>query len=143
MNRLRTFKPKGYQQKLESRTQGSRPRPRTQKNLRPRTALPRQTHSRPRTGMLEAKDQGHNAKVISQKRSSLQKFRKFSEKFKRSPGKKMYSKIFSQALRRFSRQNKIGHELGPFSISQKIVLSLIRGQSIFEGLQASRPRPRT
>ena len=83
---------------VESRTQGSRPRPRTQKNPRPRprTAFPRtdtfeakdrnargqgqgqpfrgQTLSRPRTGMLEAKDQGHKRKC--------------------SPKKKVFAKIF-------------------------------------------------
>ena len=51
---------------VESRTQGSRPRPkpRTQKNPRPRTAL-----SRPRTGMLEAKakDQEHSRKCFPKK----------------------------------------------------------------------------
>ena len=53
----------------------------------------------------------------------------------------MSLKFFSQALWPFSRQNKIGHNLDPiFSTSQKIVLSLSGGQSIFEDLQASRPR---
>ena len=50
---------------------------------------------------------------------------------------------FSQALRRSPRQNKIGHDLGLFSTSQKIVLSSSRGLSIFKDLQASRPRART
>ena len=54
----------------------------------------------------------------------------------------MSSKFFSQALWRSPRRNKIGHDLGPFSISQKIVLSSSREQVIFEDLQASRPRPR-
>ena len=48
------------------------------------------------------------------------KSRKFSGIFKRSPGKKMCSKFFSQALWRSSRRNKIGHDFGPFSTSQKI-----------------------
>ena len=66
---------------MESRTQG--PGPRIQKNPRPRTA-------HPRTDPLEAKDQGHNAKVISKKkrkRSSL-------PKFKRSSRQKNVFKIF-------------------------------------------------
>ena len=40
---------------MESRTQRSKPRPMIQKNPRPR---PRTDFSRPRTGMLKAKDVG-------------------------------------------------------------------------------------
>ena len=40
-----------------------------------------QTLSRPRTGMLEAKDQGHNAEVFKKKKIFVQKHRKFSRKF--------------------------------------------------------------
>ena len=107
---------------------------------------------RPRKGMLEAKakDQEHNAEVISKKKNNnnnkkvfAPKFRKFSRNFKCSPGKKISSKFFSLALWRSSRPNKIGHDLGPFSTSQKIVLSSSQGQGIFEDLQASRARPRT
>ena len=145
---------------VESRTQGSRPRPRTQKNPRPRprTAFPRtdtfeakdrnargqgqpfrgQTLSRPRTGMLEAKDQGHKRKCSPKKKGlrknfsgDLQKQKKRSSQtfFKRSPQKNVFQKIF-QALRRILT-------------IQKIVLSSSRGQANFRGLEASRPRPRT
>ena len=72
---------------VESRTQGSRPRPRTQKNPRPRTAFPR-------TDTLEAKDRNARgqgprtqAQALSKKRSS-QKF------FKRSQKKKGLHKNF-------------------------------------------------
>ena len=66
---------------LESRTQGSRPRPRTQKNLRPRTAFPR-------TEPLEAKyrnarGQGQGLRTQAQA---------FSEK------KKVFKKILSGDL---------------------------------------------
>ena len=44
----------------------------------------------------------------------------------------MSSKIFLQVLWRSSRPYKIGHDLGPFSTSQKIVLSSSRRQGIFE-----------
>ena len=84
-----------------------------------------QTLSRPRTGMLEVKDHGHNAEVFSKKkkkRSSL-KIRKFSGVL--------------------LDQTNIANDLGPFSTTQKIVLSSNRGQGVFEGLQASRPRLRT
>ena len=81
-----------------------------------------QTLSRPRTGMLEAKDQGHKRKCSPEKiKRSSQKF------FKRSPQKNVFQKIF-QAL----------HKILTI---QKIVLSSSRGQANFRGLEASRPRP--
>ena len=52
----------------------------------------------------------------------------------------MFLKICSPALWRSPGRNKIGHDLGPFSTSQKIVLASSRGQGIFKDLQASRPR---
>ena len=90
-----------------------------------------QTLSRPRTGMLGAKDQGHKRKcspkkffqAISKKKRSSQKF------FKRSLQKNVFQKIF-QAL----------HKILTI---QKILLSSSRGQANFRGLEASRPRPRT
>ena len=98
-----------------------------------------QTLSRPRTGMLEAKDQGHKAQVLSKKKKKglhknfsgdLKKKKRSSQKFfKRSPLKNVFQKIF-QAL----------HKILTF---QKIVLSLSRGQANLQGLEASRPRPRT
>ena len=107
---------------VESTTQGSKLRPRTQKNPRPRpsTALPR-------TDPVEAKDQRHNVEVISKKKVFAPKFCKLSGKFtcspkrkkdlwkfQRSPENKMSSKFFSQALPRTSpRRNKIGYDLWP------------------------------
>ena len=100
-----------------------------------------QTLSRPRTGMLEAKDQGHKAQVLSKKKkkvftkifqaiSKKKKRKRPSQKFfKRSPLKNVFQKMF-QAL----------HKILTF---QKIVLSSSRGQANFRGLEASRPRPRT
>ena len=84
-----------------------------------------QNLSRPRTGMLEAKDQGHKRKCSpkKQKKRSSQKF------FKRSSWKNAFQKIF-QAL----------HKILTI---QKLVLSSSRGQANFRGLEASRPRPRT
>ena len=126
---------------MESRTQGSKPRPRTQKKIRGQgqgQPFRGQTLSRPRTGMLEAKDQGHKRECsLKKKKQGLHKnfssdFHKktFSKKFfKRSPLKNVFQKIF-QALRKILT-------------IQKIVLSLSRGQANFRGLEASRPRPRT
>ena len=83
-----------------------------------------QTLSRPRTGMLEAKDQGHKRKCSTKKiKRSSQKF------FKRSPQKNVFQKMF-QAL----------HKILTI---QKILLSSSPGQANFRGLEASRPRPRT
>ena len=84
-----------------------------------------QTLSRPRTGMLEAKDQGHKRKC-SPKKKKKKVFTKF---FRRSPQKNVFQKIF-QAL----------HKILTI---QKILLSSSRGQANFRGLEASRPRPRT
>ena len=122
---------------MESRTQGSRPEPRTQKkNPRSRTALPR-------TDPLEAKDrnargQGQGprtlAQVFSKKRSSRKFFGRSQKKrsskifFRRSPNNVF--KIFFQANCKIST-------------IQNIVLSSNRGQGNFRGLEVSRPRPRT
>ena len=86
-----------------------------------------QTHSRPRTGMLEAKvkNQGHKRKCSPKKKStSLRKF------FRRFPKKKRYRK-------------KIFQPIYKILTIQKIVLSSRRRQSNFRGLGASRSRPRT
>ena len=82
-----------------------------------------QTHSRPRTGMLnaKAKDQEHNAKVISQKVKKVfaPKINNFSENSGVLQEKNAF-RIFSQVLWHSSRCNKIGHDLGIlFSTSQK------------------------
>ena len=116
-----------------------------------------QTLSRPRTGMLEAKakDQGHQAQVLSKKKKkrSSQKFFRRSQKkkkkkrssqnfFKRSPKKKSSS----QKLTRSPLKNvfqKIFQPLHKILTFQKIVLSSSRGQANFRGLEVSRPRPRT
>ena len=98
-----------------------------------------QTLSRPRTGMLEAKDQGHKRKCFPKKKVFTKIFqaippppkkKRSSQKFfKRSPRKHDFQKIF-QAL----------HKILTF---QKLVLSSSRGQANLRGLEASRPRPRT
>ena len=112
------------------RTQCSRPK--TQKIPRPGTFLPK-------TDPLEANDQGHFAKVISKKKVFDPKLRKFFENFKWSTGKKVFKNIL-QGRWRAPRQNLIGHDLDPFSTSQKIVLSSSRGYGIYEDLQAFRSR---
>ena len=90
-----------------------------------------QTLSRPRTGMLEAKDTSASALKKKQKKRSSQKFfrrppkkKKMSSQkfFKRSPQKNVFQKIF-QAL----------HKILTI---QKLVLSSSRGQANFRGLEA-------
>ena len=63
-------------EEVKSRTQGLRPRPRTQKNSRPNTALRKQTLSRPRAGMLEAKamDRGHRRTCSSKNRKVFKNY---------------------------------------------------------------------
>ena len=113
---------------MESRTQGSRPRPRTQKKSKAKDSLSEDRHSR---------GQGHKRKCSPNKkknRSSQKFFRRSPKKkkrssqkfFKRSPQKNVFRKNF-QAL----------HKILTI---QKIVLSSSRGQANFRGLQASRPR---
>ena len=116
---------------VESRTQGSRPRPRTQKKSEAKDSL-----SRTDTLEAKAKDQEHKRKCSPKKKglhknfsSDLQKKRPSQKFFKRSPQKNVFQKNF-QAL----------HKILTI---QKIVLSLSRGQANFRGLEASRPRPRT
>ena len=66
--------------------------------------------------MLEAKNQGHNAKVFSKKRSSLKIIVNFPQNL-RALQKKVI-KMFSQDLWHAPRQNN----LGPFSTSAGPVL---------------------
>ena len=86
--------PQNFKSEVESRTQGSRPRPRTQKNPRPRTAFPR-------TDPLKAKDRNARGQgprtqvqVLSKKKRSSQKF------FRRYPKKKVFTKIFQEISRK-------------------------------------------
>ena len=88
---------------VESRTQGSRPRPRTQKKIRGQgqgQPFRGQTLSRPRTGMLEAKakDQGHKAQVLSKKKKKKKVFTKI---FQAVFTKKRFPKNFSSAPQNF------------------------------------------
>ena len=90
-----------YLPEMESRTQGSRPRPRTQKNPRPRKAFPR-------TDTLEAKDrnaQGQGprtqAQMLSKKKKVITKiFQAISKKKKKK--RKVFIRIFSDDLHKKS-----------------------------------------
>ena len=112
---------------MESRTQGSRPRPSTKKIRGQGQGQPfrGQTLSRPRTGMLEAKakDQGHKRTCFPKKKRSSKIF------FRRSPIQNTFQNFFSGDLQTFNNSKK--------------VLSSSRGQGSFRRLEALRPRPRT
>ena len=119
---------------VESRTQGSRPRSRTQKKseAKAKDSLSEDRHSRgqgPRT----------QAQVLSkkEKKRSSQKF------FRRSPKtKKVLTKFFKRSPRKNVFQ-KTFQALHKILTIQKILLSSSRGQANFRGLEASRPKPRT
>ena len=114
-----TSSSQGKQTEVESRTQGSRPR--TQKNSRLRTALPK-------TDPLEAKDRNSQGPGTKKTGASFLQTQKkvFKIFFRRSPKKGLQK--FIQAI---------------YTILtiQKIVLSSSRGQGNFRGLEALRPRP--
>ena len=137
---------------MESRTQGSGPRPRTQKKSEAKDSLSEDRHSRgqgqecsrPRTkdtsaSALQIKKGLHKnfsgdlqkKKVFTKIFQAISKKKKRSSQkfFKRSPQKNVFQKIF-QAL----------HKILTI---KKIVLSSSRGQADFRGLEASRPRPKT
>ena len=98
---------------------------------------------RPRTDLLEAKakDQGHRRKCSPKKRSS--KF--FSGNLKKKGLQKFFSsdlylkKPKKRSLQIFRKVSGVFQQI--FNVS-KIVLSSSRGQSIFRGFEASRPKPR-
>ena len=127
---------------VKSRTQGSRPRPRTKKFRGQGQGHKKISRPRQKTDPLKAKDQGHRRKRSPKKKVKKNIFQAIS--------KKGLQKFFSSdfhlrktkiGLRKFSARflalsNKI-------STVQKIVLSSSRGQGNFRGLEASRPRPRT
>ena len=98
---------------VESRSQGSRPRPRTQKIRGQGQEQPfrGQTLSRPRTGMLEAKakDQGHKHKCSPKTKKGLhkhfsgdlQKKKRSSQKFSGDLHKKTFFKTFFKRSTKF------------------------------------------
>ena len=99
---------------VESRTQGTWPRPRTQKNSEAKTDFPRTDPLEAEDRMLEAKDQGHNEQVLSEK--------------KRSSRRKL--QIFQEIL---DEEKKRSYSWPIFNKSKNSAL-LGRGQGIFLGL---------
>ena len=127
---------------MESRTQGSRPRPRTQKKseAKAKDSLPEDRHSR-------GQGQECSRPRPRTKNTSASALRKKKGLHKNFSGdlqneKKVFTKIF-QANSTKTRFQKIFQAIHKILTIQKIVLSSSRGQANFRGLEASRPRPRT
>ena len=138
---------------VKSKTQGSRPRSRTQKIQDLGYTFQGQILLRPRTGLLEAKakDTAQKKKTVFQKkRSTLKMFASFPQtsgnlKKNKKKGfrpqihkistKFVRQKLFLQVLLRAPRRNNIAHDIGTFSTGQKIVQVFeprtcrVRGQS--------------
>ena len=125
---------------VESRTQGSKPRPRTQKNFETKDIPSRGQGPRTQTQVFFKKRFSKKFFKRSQKKRSSKAF------FRQKRSSKFFFRRFpleenKKGLRKFSARflalsNKI-------STVQKIVLSSSRGQGNIRGLEASRPRPRT
>ena len=94
--------------------------------------------------MLEAKDQGHEAQVLSikKKKRSSQKFfwrsplKNVLQNKRRSPKKKRSSQKFFKRSPLKNVFQKIFQPLHKILTFQKIVLSSSRGQANFRGLEA-------
>ena len=101
---------------MESRTEGSRPRLRTQKKSKAKGVLPRTALLRPRTRMLEAKamDQEHKRKCSSKK------------------NKKVF-KIFFQVISKKTVEKKVFQP----------IYKILTIQGSLRGLEALRPTPKT
>ena len=139
---------------MESRTHGSRPRPRTQKKseAKAKNSLSEDRHSRaqgqecsrPRTKVTSAsalqKKKGLQKffQAISKKKKGLHK--NFSGDLKKK--KRSSQKLFRRSQKKDVIQ-KIFQALHKILTIQKIVLSSSRGQANFRGLEALTPRPRT
>ena len=137
---------------MESRTQGSRPRPRTQKNPKLRTNFPR-------AEPFEAKDRntrglGHNAQVFSLPPQKGLRAKK-SQIFHEISGVLQIKKDLRLKNRKFFAKFKAKkNSQSPFLTNQKIVLSStedrafsrtcrLRGHGQGQGLQNVSSRPRT
>ena len=133
----RGHKPRGQGQ---AHTKNPRPRPRT---------------DFPRTDPLEAKDRNTRGQGLGPRSQLASVFQKklikkglrakianFPQKFRRSARKSLRAencKFFAK----FKTKKKKGHNLGPFLINQKIVLSSTEDRAFLRNLEASKLSPRT
>ena len=126
---------------MESRTQGSRPRPRTQKNFEAKDRTSRCQGPRTQTQVFSKKKSSKIFVSGDFKKKVLKIFFQAKKVFKNFFSGDLYlRKPKKRSLQIFCKVS------GVFQRSfngSKIVLSPSRGQGNFRGLEASRPRPRT
>ena len=121
---------------MESRTQGSRPKPRTQKKSEAKAKdSPSEDRSYRGQGQ-EYSTPRTQAQMFCQRKGVQNFFQAFSKK-------KGLQKIFSGNLQKDQVLKIIFQAIYTLLTNQKIVLSSSRRQGNFRGLEASRPRPRT
>ena len=123
----------GIVAEMKSRTQPSRTR--THKNIRSQGPTSRgQSLSRPKTGMLEAKNTRRKFSPKKQEKGLRTRRSRFSAKIRRSP-KKRPSQIFREISADF--QGKVKRRSWPWLIfnESKKVLSSSREQDIFKDLR--------
>ena len=124
---------------MESRTQGSRPRPRTQKNFKAKDRPSRGQGPRTQAQVFSKKKRFSKNFFNRSQKKGLQKFFSREKVFKLF----FFSGDFhlrktKKGLRKFSaRFLSLSSKI---STVQKIVLSSSRGQGNFQVLEASRPR---
>ena len=121
---------------MESRTQGSRPRPRTQKKPEAKDSLSEDRHSRG-----QGQECSRRPRTKDTIAGALQKIKKkvFTKIFQAISKKKTKKKVFTKFFKRSPQKNvsqKIFQALHKILTIQKIVLSSSRGQVIFRGLEA-------
>ena len=130
---------------MESRTQGSRPRPRTQKKSEAKDSLSEDRHSRgqgqecsrPRPRTKDTK------RKCSPKKKKKGLHKNFSGDLQKKKKKKKKKKVFTKIFQAISTKKRFPKNFSTAPQTfQKIVLSSSRGQANFRGLEASRPRPR-
>ena len=137
---------------VESKTQGSRPRPRTYKKseAKAKDSLSEDTlEAKDRNARGQSQGPRTQAQVLSKKKKVFSKlFQAISKKkissqkfFRRSPKKKKRSsqKFFKRSPRKNVFQ-KLFQALHRILTIQKILLYSSRGQTNFRGREASRPR---
>ena len=122
---------------VESRTQGSRPRPKTQKKseAKVKDSLSEDRHSR---GQGQECSRPRTLAQVLSKKKSVQK--NFSGDLKKKKKEKGLHINFSSDLHKKTFSKKFFKRSTKFLTIQKIVLSSSRGQANFRELEASRPR---
>ena len=125
---------------VESRTQGSRPRPKTQKKseAKVKDSLSEDRHSRGQGQECSRPRPRTLAQVLSKKKKKI--FTKIFQAISKKKKEKGLHINFSSDLHKKTFSKKFFKRSTKFLTIQKIVLSSSRGQANFRELEASRPR---